>query len=224
MKRQIRHQMQSALAAIGPQAQEAKSKLACEALVRLEEFTRARTVMIYLDIPHEVHTAEVAQSAWQDGKTVLVPKVDWKQRRMTAAAIRSLEAGVEQTPSGLREPTDCEPWPAETIDLVVVPALAFDRQGNRLGRGGGYYDRFLACPGMRATRCGLAFAEQLVDELPTSDHDVPMDLIVTDADVLRFPGRTATPIQSPAVADSMETQKWQETDMDIDATAECPGD
>jgi 5-formyltetrahydrofolate cyclo-ligase len=64
--------------------------------------------------------------------------------------------------------------------------MAYDRQGGRLGRGGGYYDRFLGQPGLRAVRCGLAFAEQVVDELPTAPHDQPVDIVVTDQEVLRF--------------------------------------
>ena len=87
---------------------------------------------------------------------------------------------------GIREPAGGEAWPIEQIDLVVVPALAYDRSGNRLGRGGGFYDRFLAQPALRAVRCGLAFSKQVVQELPVGPNDHPVDLLVTDAEVLRF--------------------------------------
>lgn len=205
MKQRIRQQVKSTLAEMSPEAAKAKSLRACEALAEQAEFRDARAVMVYLDIPHEVDTTHLILAAWQDDKTVLVPLVAWKYKHMTAVAIQSLDTGITETPAGLREPTNTEPWPVEMIDLVITPALAFDRKGNRLGRGGGFYDRFLASPGMRATTCGLAFSEQLVDELPVNDHDYAVDLVVTDTEVLRFNGRAAAREQARQDTDSMET-------------------
>ena len=190
--------MRSTLAAMEPKVEAAKSRRAQDALVHLEEFRDARVVMIYLEIPHETAAADIALSAWQDDKTVLAPRVIPEQHRMDAIPIRSLDAGIEQLAGHLREPSNGEPWPVENIDLIVTPGLAFDRRGNRLGRGGGYYDRFLALPGMRAVTCALAFAEQIIDEVPTGPHDRPMDLVVTDAEVLRFPERSASRKQPTA--------------------------
>ena len=190
--------MQATLATMQPDVALAKSHHACEALVRQDEFRNARSVMVYLDIPNEVDTTPLILAAWQADKTVLVPRVTWKHKHMTAVAIHSLETGIVETAAGLREPTAREPWPVEMIDLIITPAMAFDRRGNRLGRGGGFYDRFLAAPDMRATTCGLAFSEQLIDELPVNKHDHPVDLLVTDTEVLRF-NRTDPP------TDSMET-------------------
>jgi len=190
MKREIRHRMRATLAGMAPQTQAAKSRRAREAIVHLPEFRDARVVMIYLEIPHEAAAAELALPAWQDDKTVLVPRVVPDRQRMDAVPIRSLDAGIARTCGNLREPTNGDPWPVENIDLIVAPGLAFDRRGNRLGRGGGYYDRFLALPGVRAVTCALAFAEQIVDHVPTGAHDRAMDLIVTDAEVLRFDARS----------------------------------
>jgi len=78
--------------------------------------------------------------------------------------------------------------PHEDIDLVIVPGLGFDRQGNRLGRGGAYYDRFLASPGMHAKKWAVAFAEQILDAVPHDDKDIPVDAIITDAGILRMQG------------------------------------
>jgi 5-formyltetrahydrofolate cyclo-ligase len=76
--------------------------------------------------------------------------------------------------------------PIKEIDLVVTPALAFDREGNRLGRGGSYYDRFFANEELKAPRCGLAFAEQLVDSIPATRSDKPVDFLVTDERITYF--------------------------------------
>ena len=104
---------------------------------------------------------------------------------MSAVEIRSLEDDFTPGAFGIREPVG-EPWPIDGIDLIVVPALAYDRRGNRLGKGGGFYDRFLALPSRRGVPCGLGFDEQLLDEVPTDDHDHPIDMVVTDKEVLRF--------------------------------------
>lgn len=196
--------MRSTLAAMQGEAAAAKSLQAARAVVGLDEFRDARTVMIYLAIAHETDPAAVAVAAFADGKTVLVPKVAWEQRQMSAIPISSLDEGIETTPAGLHEPTGGEPWPIDKIDLIIAPGLAFDRRGNRLGRGGGFYDRFLARTGPEAVVCGFGFAEQVLDEVPAGPHDYRMDLIVTDAEVLRFPDRIARRRQSPAVTDTME--------------------
>jgi len=142
--------------------------------------------MMYLSLPHEVDTSEAILHAWQLGKTVAVPKISWQQRHMIPVQINSLEAGFSTSASGLRNPITGVPIPFEDIDLVVAPALGFDRQGNRLGRGGSYYDRFFATNELNAHRCGVAFAEQVVDSIPVIESDQPVDLLVTDEEIVYF--------------------------------------
>ncbi len=172
--------------ALSPQAAAKKSRAACKALTTSEEFLQARSVMIYLSTPGEVDTAEIALAAWQSGKTVLAPRVSWEHKHMAPLEIRGFDNGLAVGRNNIREPIAGVPWPLEEIDLVVVPAMAFDRHGYRLGRGGGFYDRFLAQPRLRAFACGLAFSEQVVDAVPTHEHDRPVHMLVTDEGVLRF--------------------------------------
>ena len=186
MKDRIRKQVRQILLEMPREVAADKSHAACTALVALREFQAADAVMIYLPMPAEVDSAAVALHAWQQDKTVLVPKVDWEQRHMMAVEIRSLEDDLPEGKYGIRQPATGSPWPVEDIDFIVVPALAYDRRGNRLGRGSGFYDRFLATAGMRAVTCGLAFQEQVLDLLPIHQHDRGVDLLVTDAEVLRF--------------------------------------
>ncbi len=171
-----------------PGAASAKSNAASRLLTHMEEFKAARVIMLYMSMSQEVDTSAIALAAWQDAKTVLVPKVNWEQRHMMAMEIHSLESGLTTSERGpvIREPQYGEPWPVNQIDFIVVPGLAFDRKGNRLGRGMGFYDRFLATPGMRAFTCGLAFGEQVVPEVPTAGHDQPINALVTDQEVLKF--------------------------------------
>ena len=142
--------------------------------------------MMYLSLPHEVDTSEAVLYSWQQGKTVVMPKVSWQQRHMIPVQISSLETGYSTEASGLRNPITGVPMPIEEIDLVVAPALGFDKKGNRLGRGGAFYDRFFANQQLNASRCGFAFAEQLVDSVPVEERDEPVDFLVTDKEVLYF--------------------------------------
>jgi 5-formyltetrahydrofolate cyclo-ligase len=142
--------------------------------------------MMFLSLQHEVDTSEAILGAWQLGKVVAVPKISWQQRHMIPVQINSLETGFSTSASGLRNPTSGVPVPFGEIDLVVTPALGFDKKGNRLGRGGSYYDRFFANAELSAPRCGFAFTEQLVDSIPVTEHDEPVDILVTDEGIVYF--------------------------------------
>lgn len=186
LKRQTRKRIREVLAQMPPEAAARQSRSACEALMGLPEFGRARVVMLYLPIPGEVDTGRIVARAWQDGKTVLLPKVLSARGDMIAVAYRTVDDPMVLGRYNIQEPAGDEPWPVDRIDFIVVPALAYDRLGNRLGKGGGYYDRFLAQPGMRATACGLAFTEQVIESVCAEAHDRKIPLLVTDQEVLRF--------------------------------------
>jgi 5-formyltetrahydrofolate cyclo-ligase len=183
-KVELRRQLQSCLRSLSQKQREAKSRKACRNLASTEQFQAASTVMMYLSLPHEVDTAEIILQAWQMGKTVAVPKVSWQQRHMLPVAINSLETGFTTGVGGFRNPTAGTPVAFEEIDLVVSPALGFDRHGNRLGRGGAFYDRLFANSELTASRCGLAFAEQVVDSVPVAEHDEPIHFLVTDEGII----------------------------------------
>lgn len=163
-----------------------KSVLACNLIAGSPEFTAARVVMLYLSMQHEVDTAPLALRSWQAGKTVVVPKVSWDQRRMLPMEITSLHGHVTTAGMGVREPVGGKPVPVDLIDLVIVPGLGFTNSGYRIGRGMGFYDRFLAQSDFIGVSCGLAFEEQIVESLPVLDHDVPLAMLVTDRGIRRF--------------------------------------
>lgn len=185
-KAELRRMLRNSLLAIPPKQRSEKSRKACRNLISTPQFQAASTVMLYLSLPHEVDTGEAILHAWQLSKTVVVPKISWQQRHMIPVQINSLETDVSTGVSDLRNPVAGVPVPFEEIDLVVAPALGFDRQGNRLGRGGSFYDRFFANEQLRASRCGLAFTEQLVDSIPVTDGDELVDFLVTDGEVMYF--------------------------------------
>ena len=188
-KAQLRRELTDCLLAISPEQRSEKSRKACNHLISTAHFQEASTVMMFISLPHEVDTSEVILHAWQLGKIVAVPKVSWQQRHMIAVQINSLETGFSTAASGLRNPISGVPVPFGEIDLVVTPGLGFDNKGHRLGRGAAYYDRFFANPELKAAKCGFGFAEQLLDSIPTDDHDESIDMLVTDEQITYFDHR-----------------------------------
>ena len=185
-KEQLRLSLRKCLLEMTEEQRSEKSRKACRNLVSTSQFQSASAVMMYLSLPHEVDTSEVILYAWQLGKVVVVPKISWQQRHMMPVQIHSLETGFSTSSWGLRNPIAGLPMPFEEIDLVVTPALGFDRKGNRLGRGGSYYDRFFANEQLKAPRCGFAFAEQVIDSVPVMERDEGVDLLVTDEEIIYF--------------------------------------
>jgi 5-formyltetrahydrofolate cyclo-ligase len=185
-KAQLRLKLKNCLLNIDEQQRADKSRQACKNLTELPQFKEAQTVMLYLSLPYEIDTSEAILYCWQAGKTVAVPKISWEQRHMIPVQINSLDTGFSTGTLGLRNPIGGIPVPFEDIDLVVTPALGFDRKGNRLGRGGSYYDRFFANEKLKAHKCGFAYAEQVLDSIPVTEHDRPVDTLVTDNGVMFF--------------------------------------
>lgn len=185
-KKRLRQELQGKLLGLTAQQRVEKSKRACRNLINTEEFKNASAIMMYLSLPHEADTAGAILHAWQHSKTVAVPKISWQQRRMIPVRIHSLETGFRTESSGLRNPITGVPIPIGELGLVVTPALGFDRKGNRLGRGGAYYDRFFDNKDFVAVKCGFGFSDQIIDSIPMYDHDKQMDLLVTDEEVVYF--------------------------------------
>jgi 5-formyltetrahydrofolate cyclo-ligase len=186
-KKELRQQLRERLAAISPEDARRRSAAACQLLCDQQECRRIDVVMIFLSTPQEVDTAQIALHAWSAGKRVLAPRVSWEQRRMLPIEIQSLTTDVQPGLMGIREPVEGMPVPVSDIDLVVVPGLGFDEQGNRLGRGRGFYDRFLSHRDFRGIACALAFEEQVVPAVPVAEQDVRMHMLVTDVRVRHFP-------------------------------------
>ena len=133
-KVQLRHQLRSRLVELTDEQRSDQSKKACQNLIDTEQFQRAGVIMAYLSLPHEADTTPIILHAWQQEKTVAVPKVSWQQRHMIPVEITSLQAGIATGKGGLRNPVTGVPMPIEEIDLVITPGLAFDKKGRLIFR------------------------------------------------------------------------------------------
>ena len=189
VKADLRDRMRKLLADLGPESRHDASAAACLRLAALEAFRHASVVMLYMPLPTELDLTAAAIRCYRQGKTVCVPRADWKGRDMVPVEISSFDDEVmEIDDRGLRTPREGRPRVLTMIDLVIVPGLAFDTVGNRLGRGGGFYDRFLRRLRRSATTVGFAFDAQIVDAVPADDRDFAMDTIVTDRRVCQTGG------------------------------------
>lgn len=188
-KAEIRRAVLAKLAAMSDKQRHDGSAAACSRLTALEVFQHASVVMLYMPLASEVDLTPVAIRCFQTGKTVCVPLVDWKRRDMEPVEVTSFDDHVmEVDEHGLRMPRGGAPIPPDLLDLVVVPGLAFDAHGHRLGRGGGFYDRFLGRLRRTAATVGLGFDVQITDEVPVNDGDVSVDIVVTDRRVTHARG------------------------------------
>jgi 5-formyltetrahydrofolate cyclo-ligase len=161
-----------------------KSGLIIRLLTELRDLREASTLMVFLSFGSEILTDDLLRWGWEAGKRMVITLCRPEDRGVTPCLLGSF-AELEIGHYGIREPKaeNIRPVPREEIDAILVPAVAFDRRGYRVGYGGGYYDRFLPeIP--RALRIGAAFSCQIVAEIPAGPHDVPVDWIVTEAETI----------------------------------------
>ena len=184
-KAQAREHIKRAVSALSPCERARKSEHIKDALLQLPEFAGAKVVMLFASMPDEVDTLPIISAALEAGKTVVLPKVLSRAKEMITCPIADLDKDTCAGVYGILEPTGDTAADIITIDFCLVPARAFDRLGGRLGRGAGYYDRFMADPAFRAARCGIAFSVQILDTVPSQPHDLPVHIIVTDDGVIR---------------------------------------
>ena len=145
-------------------------------LKKIKGYASARTAMFFVSFGSEVFTHIMIKDALKS-KTVCVPKI--YQRSMEPSIILDLDSLVPSGPFAIPEPIELMKIAYKSIDVVLVPGLAFDKEGYRLGYGYGFYDVFLRkVP--KALKIGLAFDFQIVDKVPREGHDVPVDIIVTE--------------------------------------------
>lgn len=189
-KKEIREQAHAAR-----KAQENKDPISREIMKRfmsLPEYERASTVMFYIDVRAEVRTRHDLQAALDGGKKIVVPYcVDGELELFHLESMDELEIGmykILEPRADLRE-VAAKRVDVSELDLIMVPGVAFDRNGGRTGHGKGYYDKLLQHARVNTPLIAVAFECQLFPEIPTDTHDIYMDKVVTEADVYQGAGR-----------------------------------
>jgi 5-formyltetrahydrofolate cyclo-ligase len=162
-----------------------KSEAIRKRLNALPELRQAQAIMGFLPMPDELNTRPVLADLLAAGKRVYVPRTFVHERRMMPVRLTDL-GKLRRGEFDILEPETEETCAVSELDFVIVPGRAFDRNGNRLGRGGGFYDKLLSQSDLHARRCGVAFACQVLPEIPHDEKDRPVMLLVTENETLRF--------------------------------------
>jgi 5-formyltetrahydrofolate cyclo-ligase len=157
-----------------------KSLVILRKFFAIKEVKKAKTILFYVAFDGEVETLGMIKRACAQGKKVAVPTIQKDKKMIVPTLISNCEKDLELGPYGILHPRhDPANWIDPTdLDLVVVPGVAFDKCGHRLGRGAGYYDRFIARLPKDVPTVGLAFDFQIVDSLPHQDHDMPVSRVI----------------------------------------------
>lgn len=193
-KPELRAEARRRLRALPPAARAEAEAAIARRVWTVPEVAAARTLLLFADLPEEVHTDTIAAEALRRGVALVYPRTKPATSTMTLHRISAL-ADLRTGNYGIREPAPevCAQVAVGEVDVALVPGLAWDRAGNRLGRGAGYYDRMFARPDWRGFRCGIFFAFQQADDVPAEAWDLPLDAVVTDADVWRREASPADP-------------------------------
>lgn len=156
-----------------------KSKKIKKKLFKMDEYQKASSILFYVSYNNEVYTHNMIKESMEKGKNIVVPLSDKKNKELILSKLTNWE-DLSRGEYGILEPAEerIEKVSADEIDLVIVPGIVFDKYGNRVGHGKGYYDRLLRqvkCP-----KIGLSFEKQIVKKIPEEKHDQPVDKILTE--------------------------------------------
>ncbi|MBM4128885.1 MAG: 5-formyltetrahydrofolate cyclo-ligase [Nitrospira sp.] len=187
-KKILRRKMLAKRDLLSPSERRRKDAIIRHTLFSTPVFKEANTVFFYASFRTESETISMIKETLKMGKRVVVPKVDREMRRLRLYEIKDIN---ELSPgyAGIPEPSlsDERLRNIEDIDIVIIPGVVFDYSGNRIGYGGGYYDRVLSEMRKKLPFIALAYKEQLVDLIPAEEHDVKVDMIITDEGIVKIP-------------------------------------
>jgi 5-formyltetrahydrofolate cyclo-ligase len=177
-KHALREQVRTQLRSLTEEQRNEGSVKASELLCAQPRWQAAKCILFFAPLPGELDIWPLVEEALMTDKSVLLPHFAKLLDRYVACEIHEIGQDLKTGRFGIREPADhCLQIPLNRLDFVLVPGVAFDLQGRRLGRGRGFYDRLLA--DLRGTTCGVAFDEQIVNDLPVEPTDISVNCILT---------------------------------------------
>jgi len=195
-KQQARTRLRAALADIDPDLAAQNSEAISRRIEAEPAFVNARALLLFVPMVarSEVDLRPLVRRALASGKRVALPRAEWANRTLAAHLVSDIDTDLEPDPArpglGLMQPrASCRVINPEDLDLLLVPGLGFDERGNRIGHGAGFYDRFLARPGVRGTVIGIGFDVQVLSPastLPCEAHDRRLDALATETRFLWF--------------------------------------
>jgi 5-formyltetrahydrofolate cyclo-ligase len=185
-KEQIRKDVAKVLNGFTEKQRVEKTRAIERKLFEFANFLEARIILLYVEGENEVRTKHILKRSFDFNKIVVLPAFDPERRKATILKVDHPDKDLQPGPRGVAEPNParCKPVPIQKVDIAIIPGLAFDEKGARIGSGKGYYDRFI--PELPATtrKVALAFEEQIIPQVPTESHDRHVDIIITDKRII----------------------------------------
>ena len=177
-KEELRSKIRAVLKDIPAEKRQSDSRKLCAALKTQPFFRSAKSILFFASLPDELDLWPAMEETLAEGKVVALPCFDASNRGYLPRRVTDLRVELVPGRFGIREPEPaCIEMPLADLDLVLVPGVAFDAQGRRLGRGKGFYDRWLS--EFKGKKIGVAYDEQLIEAIPVEEQDVQMDFILT---------------------------------------------
>jgi len=185
-KEQIRKDIAKAVSGVTEKQRTEKTKAIEARLFGFANFLEARIVLLYIDGEYEVRTKNILKNAYAFNKIVVLPAFDSERLKVSVFKVDHPDKDLLPGPRGVAQPNParCKPVPLQKIDIAIIPGVAFDEKGARIGSGHGYYDRFIPDLPVTTRKVALAFEEQILPQAPTESHDKHVDIIITDKRII----------------------------------------
>ena len=185
-KQQIRTEISKLLTTMPGDVRNQKTKAIEDRLFEFANFLEANIALLYMNTENEVATRDMIVRAFGYSKIVVLPVFDMNKHTVGLLKVDNLDNQLKPGPRGVPEPDPvrCKKVPIDCIDIAIVPGIAFDEKGARIGTGMGFYDRLIPYLPITTRKVALAFEEQLIQQIPMEHHDKHIDIIITDQRII----------------------------------------
>ena len=185
-KRGIREKISITLSELSESELADKTKAVENRLFEFANFFESKIVLLYINNVNEVNTEQIIEKSLKLNKIVIFPAIDTKNHEIKLMKIDNIETDLKNGSRGILEPDaeKCKVVPVECIDIAIIPGIAFDEKGSRIGSGDGYYDRLIPKLPITARKVGIAFEDQIIKQIPTESHDRHVDIIITEKRII----------------------------------------
>jgi len=185
-KDEIRNKIAKALAALSVNEIEEKITRIENRLFEFANFLEANIVLLYINSTSEVNTLKIIERCLNHNKIIILPAFDATKHEMKLMKIDNLDADLTPSPRGILEPdsSSCNVVPIECVDIAIIPGVAFDEKGGRIGSGDGYYDRLIPKLSITTRKVALAFENQIIPQVQMESHDRYVDIIITEKRII----------------------------------------
>lgn len=185
-KQQIRENIARMIDALKPEAIAEKTKAIEERLFEFANFLEARIILLYAAAANEVDTTEIIKRSFMYSKIVVLPAFDPEGHKMMLMKVDHPDKDLIRGPRGNLEPNPerCKVVPIDCLDIAIIPGLAMDEKGGRIGSGQGYYDRLIPELPITTRKVGLVLEDQMIPMVPLESHDKHVDIVVTEERVI----------------------------------------